>query len=296
MTNTGDPHPVRIYCLLSFSSRPFFFLHLLNLRLYLIKTHHRSKISLAGATFINSRMPGSVYPKGGSPFESIFPYSPILSIILIHLQTPTLLALYYTSRTIQVYLHGHGRFFRNLALVGESGHEKWSTEKGFNCLVRQIQSRLANIVAESQQETENMVRFRKDIAELKALRWFLVGTECETFFGKLDNETPEPTNKENPPRTYYPKLMSRHLWNLLNRLPAGTYLTTLVVDGTGVETEYFKMVLEKMEASLRGVSAKNCRNLECYLWAEWISEAMYENRPIALQTLRVCCSFCALVV
>lgn len=240
-------------------------------------------------------MPDSVYSKGDSPFESIFPYSPILSIILTHLQTPTLLALYYTSRTIQVYLHGHRRFFRNLALVGENGHEQWSTEKGFNCLVRQIQPRIANIMAESQQETEKMARFRKDIAEVKALRWFLVGTVCETFFGKLDNETPEPMNKENHPRTYYPKLMSRHLWRLLNRLPAGTCLTTLVVDGTGVETVHFKMVLEKMEASLRGVSAKNCRNLECYLWAEWISEAMHESRPIALQTLRVCCSFCAFV-
>lgn len=93
--------------------------------------------------------------------------------------------------------------------------------------------------------------------------------------------------KPKEKKLYIASLMSRHLLAMLGTIPIGRRLTTLVLDGSGVETEYMRFLLPQIEGTLRGLSVKRCPNLECFTWSEWLLEVLEETRPIALQWLHV---------
>ena len=97
-----------------------------------------------------------------------------------------------------------------------------------------------------------------------------------------DQETPI-----NKSRTgdFFPHMMGKHLLRTLRSLPLRN-LTSLIIDGTGVDTMHMNLILNQYP-KLRGISVRGCPNFECSLWADWLLEQMYWQRPISLQWLRV---------
>lgn len=248
----------------------------------------RTIVRVASPPILESNKPeGFVYPAGESPLESLFPHNPILSEIVELLPTPSMLALYYTSTTTHYYLHSQSRFFRNLAIVGEGHSEKWVTQKG--CAVRDLPNILISLPVGEPARDEVLEDVHNCNENDRKLKEWLVRAGLMRGAEDCDCSEDHDDNHEEPlPKTvYYSRLMGRHLFMMLNNYPIGRRLTTLVIDGTSVETDSLKIVLMKMEGSLRGVSAKRCPNIECFMWSEWMLEALYEARPLGLEWLRV---------
>lgn len=84
---------------------------------------------------------------------------------------------------------------------------------------------------------------------------------------------------------FFPRMMGNHLLRTLRSLPLRN-LTSLIIDGTGVDTMHMNLILNQYP-KLRGISVRGCPNIECSLWADWLLEQMYRQRPISLQWLRV---------
>lgn len=257
---------------------------------------HRKKL-VRPPPILNSKPSQFVYPAGSSPLEAIFPHNPILSCLIDILTTPALLSLYCTCRTLRYYLHGQRRYFRNLLLVPDAVAEQWVELKAGKGLVRRSETEdvglgvMWSVMITNLIDKQTVLTPRERELTVKGYLWDLLKDDpiLPAFFHltELESVMFKTMLKLRNPKTSFPRLMSRHLYALLQSLPAGRRLTTLVLDGTGVETEYMKFVLPQIEGTLRGLSVKRCPNLECYTWSEWLLEALEETRPIALQRLYV---------
>lgn len=102
-----------------------------------------------------------------------------------------------------------------------------------------------------------------------------------------DDDDEEGSEEEKMRRDCFPRFMGRHLWATIMSLPIGRNLTSLIIDGTGVSTAYMEEILERFSGRLKGISVRNCPNIEISLWGNWILRQMYLHRPVALQWLRV---------
>lgn len=231
-----------------------------------------------------------------SPLELLFPYNPILSAIISFLTTPALLSLYYTCHTFRYYLYGQHRYFRNLFLVPDSEAEKWQEPSGAKSAVKRsaVADRTAlwaNKLRDLIAKEDRRVHPAERVKIVKGYMWHLFKGHPvlpRTFqTSEKDWVVWLTMLKNRDPRTCFAHLMSRHLHVILTTMPVGYRLTTLVLDGTGVETDYIQHVLPKLEGTLRGLSVKGCPNIECYIWGQWLLEALQEKRPLALEWLYV---------
>lgn len=227
--------------------------------------------------------------------EALFPHNPILCSIIGCITTPALLSLYCTSRTTRYYLHGHRRFFRNLLLIPDHEAETWE-EKGKNGSRKMSavsnQSLVWTTKLQSIEDRNNYhITYEEKARIIKGRLWgFLKGDNILQWTfqtSELDLGVFESVKVKEPKKSF-PTLMSRHLSALLTTIPVGRRLTTLVLDGTGVETEHMRVTLCQIEGTLRGLSVKHCPNLECSTWSDWLLNALEEARPVALQWLYVC--------
>lgn len=242
---------------------------------------------------LNLKPQGFLYPVGHSPLELLFAHSPILTTLIETLTTPALLCLCCTSRTTRFYLHHQKRFFLNLFLVSDQEGERWTVLKGRKDALKVFDEGFPWEVAVDDFAELRRVRITRNerklllavflhpfIKDSPRLNRLFIGTDIGTAQVQMLKR-----KRINP--KYIPSFMSRHLYWTLQSIPVGRGLTTLVLDGTGVETEYTKSLLPQLECTLRGLSVKNCKNLECYMWSEWLLEATDKSRPLALQWLHV---------
>jgi hypothetical protein len=86
---------------------------------------------------------------------------------------------------------------------------------------------------------------------------------------------------------YHPRLMGRHLSQIINNLPIGRNVTSIVLDGTGVDTLWIQLVMTRFASTLRGLSVRNCENIDAYIFPDWLLDCLYRHYPISLRWLRV---------
>lgn len=245
----------------------------------------------------NPRPTSFAFPPSTSLLESIFPHNPILSAIIDYLTTPALLSLYCTCHTVRYYLRGQRRYYRNLLLIPDQEAEKWDEPPETKIAVKR--SAVADPAILWTMKLRDLVskeNYWIDPAErvkiVKGYIWDLVKGDpvlpLAFKTSKVDWMVWNTMQKQRHPKACFAGLMSRHLYAILTTTPVGCRLTTLVLDGTGVETDYMQHLLPQLEGTLRGLSVKGCPNIECYVWEQWLLEALQESRPVALQWLYVC--------
>lgn len=239
---------------------------------------------------------GYAFPPSASPLELLVPHNPILSAIVSFLTTPALLSLYNTCHTIRYYLHSQHRYFRNLFLVPDLEAEKWEESSEAKAALKRSavadrsalwRKKLRDLVAGEDRRIDPVERMKI----VKGYMWNLVKGHPVLPWTFQTSEKDWVVwlmmMRDRDPRMCFADLMSRHLYAILTTIPVGYMLTTLVLDGTGVETDYIQHLLPQLEGTLRGLSVKGCPNIECYIWGQWLLEALQENRPIALEWLYV---------
>jgi hypothetical protein len=86
---------------------------------------------------------------------------------------------------------------------------------------------------------------------------------------------------------YYPELMGKHLAQIMKNLPIGKNLASIVLDGTGVDTEWMQHLLCAYSSTLRGVSTRFCPNIDAWVFADWLLDSIRRHHVVSLQWLRV---------
>ncbi|CUS12529.1 unnamed protein product [Tuber aestivum] len=231
---------------------------------------------------INKNPDGFTYPAGEAPFELLFRHNPILYSLLPLLPTPSIVSMFFVSKSTRSLLADMTPFFRNLAFVPESNPVKWVHNSAVQHAPKDVPNPLQRAFVDFQERRE---RERINVKE------------AEEMIGRYLSDTLDGTSLmpqqiyiekyESAKYHFYRRLRGRHLCRMIETFPVGRRLTTLIIDGSGVDTDSLKLILSKVEGTLRGVSAKWCRHIECYMWSEWILEAMYRSSPFALQWLNI---------
>lgn len=98
-----------------------------------------------------------------------------------------------------------------------------------------------------------------------------------------------------PAWAFYSKLTGKDLYYLIRRLPVGRTIRKLVIDGTGVEDVELLPILRSVEITLEVVHARRCKKLTTNIWLDWLEDALFRNRPLALRELKVSAFFCFLL-
>ncbi|KAL7276746.1 hypothetical protein RUND412_000243 [Rhizina undulata] len=216
------------------------------------------------------------FPPGGSYLERIFSYNPILSCLMSYLDQDSLLALYLSCTAARNYLPMNPRYFRHLILV-RKGKQKFVEVQDFRFAETPNYGKSIYGHQGSAAAISNYNPYRFKPHPLAQPLWF-------------DHHKRLTVNEKyvQAGPVYYEKLMGRHLyWNVKNMVARlGTNLTTLVIDGTMIETYMMQEVLRSIEGTLRGLSVHSCPYLDCNMWGEWIMEALAGKRKFALQWLR----------
>lgn len=247
-------------------------------------------------TITNTRSSDFTFPPSTSLLESLFPHNPIISAVISYLTTPALLSLYCTCRTLRYYLHGQRRYFRSLLLVPDAEAERWEEPPGKKPAVKRsaVADRFAFWTKKLRDFADKEVCWIDPSERKKIVNghlWGLVKGHplLPVFLGvtEFDWVVWLSMVKSRDQRMCFAGLMSRHLYAILTTIPVGRRLTTLVLDGTGVETDYMQYLLPQIEGTLRGLSVKGCPHIECYIWAQWLLEALQQTRPVALEWLSV---------
>jgi hypothetical protein len=254
---------------------------------------------------------------GYSPLETALNLPPIADEIFTHLNTPSLLILRGVSRTLRSIITTNPRYFRNLAFLRPSGEVfqpglgkenalKW-TDNDYNFKNRgQVLQILVDEIAQKQ-DTRVWDRLHDEIRGAEAiLRFLQLRAAGRTKWGmqmampwirmlnklkkrrdlmKIEGFQRRVLRRES--EYWYPHLMGRHLQQIVNSLPLGRWLQTLVIDGTGVSMHWVQGVLTKYGNTLKGLSMRGCRNMEPIVVVDWIFGMLRKGNPISLKWLRV---------
>ncbi|KAG0636347.1 hypothetical protein HOY80DRAFT_1024480 [Tuber brumale] len=230
----------------------------------------------------NKNPDGFTYPAGEAPFEHLFRHNTILYALLPLLSTPSMVSVFFVSNSTKRLLGDMTPFFRNLAFVPDSNPVKWIYNEKFDFSPEEITSPLRRALVDFREQRDR----RQD--EFREGREMIGRYLSDTFNGtNLVSQKAFTRRYKSVKYHFYRRLRGRHLCRMIQTFPIGRRLTTLIIDGTGVNTDTLKFVLSKVEGTLQGVSAKWCRHIECYMWSEWILEAMYKSTPFALQWLNI---------
>ncbi|KAG0128038.1 hypothetical protein HOY82DRAFT_671769 [Tuber indicum] len=230
----------------------------------------------------NKNPDGFTYPAGEAPFELIFRHNTILYTLLPLLSTPSMVSVFFVSNSTKHLLADMTPFFRNLAFVPDTSPVKWIYNEKFDFSPEEIPSPLCRALVDFREQRE---RGKVDFREGREM----IGRYLSDTLGGTDLVSKQAFTKRYKSVRYhfYRRLRGRHLCRMIQTFPVGRRLTTLIIDGTGVNTDTLKLALSEVEGTLRGISAKWCRHIECYMWSEWILEAMHRSTPFALQWLNV---------
>ncbi|TGZ84968.1 hypothetical protein EX30DRAFT_368089 [Ascodesmis nigricans] len=225
---------------------------------------------------------------------------PVAESIFAHCNTTDLLCIRNTSKTLRWFLNQNLRFFQNFVLLNK-GAEFWEDElEKMNdnlentFLYTNVKGMLRNTVTtvlnrvQEQRRIQQLAdrRMVRDI--IQSIDWSDPGMRpyWKPEYGSIETLDWEVPVEKPPKSDYFPKLMGYHLMRTLRSLPRFRNLTSLIIDGTGVDTEHMNMILDQYPR-LRGISVRGCPNIDCSLWPDWILEQLHRHRPISLQWLRI---------
>ncbi|KAI5796618.1 hypothetical protein EDC01DRAFT_629414 [Geopyxis carbonaria] len=235
-----------------------------------------------------------------SQFEALLQHNPISASLLRHCATVDLICLRNTSRCVRACVDKNPRFFRHLVFVKRAS-ANWGKllrqlEAGdldsFDRLAPLVESLRMSHLKRYDEETLAMSDERYSIScfldcvgaiEAKEVveRYRKRMEELEKSVAQRPRKTP-PKKKE----AYY-SITNQQLIRTLYSLPVGRNIASLVIDGTGVETVSMERLLNRLSGRLRVISAKNCPNIDCSLWGDWLCTCIYYTKPIALKTLQI---------
>lgn len=245
---------------------------------------------------------------GYSPLECLMLIPPIATTVFSFLNTPDYLCLRNTSRTMRIFVQSNARFFRNLVFVGRGG-ERWldllesNHRKAFDFETQPAAIReVLRQITEQRQRREFQVKKMEDryvkmvldslsvlSGEWRDVTWRLWTDRSMQVERELDR-FPLRLHDDDPPKIpslYYPGMMARHFFQVVGSLPIGRNIGTIVLDGTGIDTPAVQLVMARFACTLRGLSVKNCRNVDIWIFADWLLDSLYRHIPLALRWLRV---------
>ena len=252
--------------------------------------------------------PGNVDRPGYSPLESLLLLPPIATCVFSFLNTPDYLCVRNASRTMRCFVDNNRRFFKNMVFL-KRGAERWLdilesdvdniiSEEHYNLTISETVLEISEThrlreLKEAQGKKRALERL---VAVLSAQDDAWAEPAMEFWRSKHDEiqievkEIQELLGKHTPFRItdfYYPRLMGRHLSQIMRNLPVGRNLTSMILDGTGVDTEWIQYIMCRYASTLRGLSVRECPNIDVYVFADWILDSLYRHKPFSLKWLRV---------
>ncbi|KAF8251417.1 hypothetical protein K440DRAFT_670083 [Wilcoxina mikolae CBS 423.85] len=262
-----------------------------------------------------SRFRANTRGPGYSPLECLMLIPPISTCVFSFLNTPDYLCVRSSSRTMRCFVENNRRFFRNLVFLKRGGcSEKLldilesNADNAINALNDENQSLVVCSVVREILEAHEQLEWRKKelegqmtdllirhmvtvsdewrvpAVELWGHQSLKVKEQLTEFLKRPGLVKPEPFNVSD---FYYPRLMGRHLSQIINNLPIGRNVTSIVLDGTGVDTEWIQLVMTRFASTLRGLSVRDCENIDGYIFPDWLLDCLYRHHPISLRWLRV---------
>jgi hypothetical protein len=242
------------------------------------------------------------FQAGFSPLETAILLPPVGAGVMSLLSTPDYLNVRSASRTLRGFVDGNPRFMRNLVFL-RRGAEGWmdalesdvidltkgywqqmARTEAYRMTREHIQSErrkrelerdtIERILRSLWQSSNGHVR-NYDLNDTWTNRLLAVEKDLSGF--------PEMVAKN----VYFPGLMGRHLAQILLNVPIGRNLTSIILDGTGVDTEWLQLVLVRFSSTLRGLSVRHCPNIDWAIFPDWLMDSIFYHEPIALKWLRV---------
>lgn len=257
------------------------------------------------ATLPSVRSPLRRLNPADSKPECLLLIPPISTCVFSFLNTPDNLCLRNTSKTMRCFVQNNPRFFRNLIFLRKgAGHWFDAIEKEYennNNYRIQLQDMACDIAEKLGRQEWAIARMEKST----------VGTIIEALEGLRDNGKHSPLEEWREQAklidarlTYYekkwpvtkhfrisefycPKLMGRHFAQIINNMPIGRNVTSIVLDGTGVDTRWIQMIMMRFRSTLLGLSVRDCRNINTYVFADWLADSLFRHYPTPLKWLRV---------
>ena len=227
---------------------------------------------------------------------------PVATSVFGFLNTPDYLCLRNTSRTMRCFVESNPRFFRSLTLVRRGAEYLFETLEhyyentdNFAYQLREMAAAMAEQMAREQMAGRRIeqnaiatiidsVRCLGECGPLQ--RWL---DEAQHIHAQLlEYEEKWPAVKRFRIQDFYcPQLMGRHLAQIINSVPVGRVVSSVVLDGTGVDTRWIQLILIRFRSTLRGLSVRDCKNINVHVFADWLGESLLHHHPIALKWLRV---------
>jgi hypothetical protein len=243
------------------------------------------------------------FEAGFSPMESAMLLPPVATGVLSFLNTPDYLNVRCASRTLRNFIDGNPRFFRNMVFL-RTGADSWmdaleseevniNTEGHWRQLARieSYRMKVANLQKERRMrelEKDTIERIISSVSQCSngliwdydlSSTWLVKLVAVEADLSRL----PKIVVKKQ----HFPELMGRHLAQIVRNVPIGRNLASIILDGTGVDTAWLQLVLVKFSSTLRGLSVRDCPNVDWVIFPDWLMASLFYHEPIALKWLRV---------
>lgn len=228
---------------------------------------------------------------GVAPLERLLQINPVTASIFRYLASPDILSLRNTSREIRHLVGFHPRFLSNLVLI-KSGHEQWEEAQGpgnsmenmaghpevlTRRLLEEWREEIPAAVKENEWRKLALKYIVETVQDLEGGSDIIkpywqeeyreIAQTCIDQQNIYEHGHNQRSYGPGLRAGYFPRLRGCHLmWLLHSKLPSlshpagsvliGTLVTTLVLDGTGVDTEALKKVLTLTRHTLKGLSTK----------------------------------------
>jgi hypothetical protein len=248
-----------------------------------------------------------VYPVGESPIEKVMFIPPISDAILQNLSTIEHLSIRNSSRLLRQDITQNYGLFQSLVLVRpgvvwgddlqlSQSKQKPKTQSDISIQEAEIDRRARAVIDDHFLGDLYKQNFDKVGIDLIADMFARHGDLSSKWLEKLiaiNKNLAELTSKIScpslviPSSLYYPRLMGRHVYQMLNSLSLGRNVTTLILDGSGIDSKWIQFLLIRFQASLRWLSVRHCAKLELGVIVDWLLGGMYKHFPFQLRLLRV---------
>ena len=219
---------------------------------------------------------------GLSPLELVL-QSTTAPFVLSALTTPSLLRLRATSKTIRLVLNAY-RWVWTHILFGPRPAFSAPAVTPQSVVADLLKKRYRERLAKLQIVVAGARLFLKEIGKDQDafLLWDRISVEVWKEMRWLESKV-----RDGEEERVWPRLMGRGVWELLRGVEVGRYITTLVLDGSSVDTPWMELLLGALNGRLQGVSVRGCPNIDCSLWGDWMLGCLEKCIPISLRWLRV---------